>query len=1094
MNLFCSYAYLIFPLTMIITFTACEQKKADNSFSVGVVDCGLGTSQEMNRSAYLKLTTNEPNKAFDPNSLTAAIVSPNENKALALTEKGCIQKPELPEGASLVLFGTISGRAYGAVTRSLKGTSIELNDLTDDYLNLSCPKNVIYGASESRSFKHGIELSVPSGQFYYGIETRLTGGDDLTLTTEPIRTTFDSRVTELDIDLTNLPDGTYTLTTQRINILNPKQRLDALECQVIIDTTEPELDILDVDLDGSNALTPFQSVSLVISDANPGEAFYCIRERNSAPGSCDFQKVTGPITMPESGYFTLDFYSVDRSKNKSQIKSANLRIYDEQKLNDLEFSFLDGLSRIDRNQKLNGMTRILDAEIRRRNMPTQEEQEAQKLNSFFAMLKSSGSDPELFSRDYFNQNVSIVEEIAAYIPEAQAIELLNLSNKSTIARYEFAPELFEVKNIAISQDRTMLVAEVLKLDSSNFGACIFQLNTNLILDRCFYHEEGIASSLMIAPDNTRFALGLNFQDSLLVGTIEQESFFLVEDVKATLPISFSQDSSKLLLTALDLKTIYSIDANNGEKTLVQESRTPESIDFQEFALFAANGNVIKIDQEISLIDQDLSIVFQTDTEDLKPEFVKLSSDRSLLYVLDDGSTLKIYSIADANVSLFREIPDISRFSQLHTFEQNGQFAIADSRRISVYDLFVKNLIPIRVIDINEDNDSFFRGFDSFSSQSGYLLTSTSSDKKHKFWDLNALFVPYVTAYETDWNDEPTGINIQSLSLVPHSDRLIIRGEFNVSVFGPGNQSFSTDSIFLLSDVSGSKTKPWIATAGAEDDYEASIWDYERQTKLFSIPHDDVVERVFFQDDLSETDLITVTPQTINWWTFNEDGATLDRSMEHNHFGFHKILNLQGQEFLFASGQVWAEGSSGAFDESLCQIENAGQFKEHKAANKITVNNLGGEVLIFDTQDYSCRTYKFDLNAGNFLAGVAVTEQGEILVAGSNQGYLELFDSEGKPLRTYKNDSKKFKIAYDSRNRVFYTGNEFGNISVWDLNSEEKLGQIKHDQTSQVDFLQITDDGQYLISSSTQNNNTRKWKLNFEELFRDLCDFNPDCEF
>lgn len=188
----------------------------------------------------------------------------------------------------------------------------------------------------------------------------------------------------------DLPDGSYKISMTVHNLLRDQTSAEG-SCQVKFDSQLPQQSLAlsrnrETQRGAFASVIPGSDIKIESQDASPTKTFVCMQELPdidapalgvAAPelGSCEWQSIPGRISAPASGYWRLQFKSVDAAGNESEISTQDIYSYNQQAI-DLILELAKG---IDSHMKgdgdpLEGVYNALKVENLRRSLKTRYEE------------------------------------------------------------------------------------------------------------------------------------------------------------------------------------------------------------------------------------------------------------------------------------------------------------------------------------------------------------------------------------------------------------------------------------------------------------------------------------------------------------------------------------------------------------------------------------------------------------------------------------------------------------------------------------------------------------------------------------------------
>ena len=126
-----------------------------------------------------------------------------------------------------------------------------------------------------------------------------------------------------------------------------------------------------------------------------------------------------------------------------------------------------------------------------------------------------------------------------------------------------------------------------------------------------------------------------------------------------------------------------------------------------------------------------------------------------------------------------------------------------------------------------------------------------------------------------------------------------------------------------------------------------------------------------------------------------------------------------------------------------------------------------------------------LEGGGWVSSVAFSPDGRLLVSGSNDGTIRLWDvTAGKELRRLEGQGKAvFSVAFSPDGRLLASASEDPTIRLWDVDTGIELRRLKGHESVVVSVI-FSPDGRFLASGSADLT-VRLWDVSLGEELRRL---------
>jgi WD40 repeat protein len=142
---------------------------------------------------------------------------------------------------------------------------------------------------------------------------------------------------------------------------------------------------------------------------------------------------------------------------------------------------------------------------------------------------------------------------------------------------------------------------------------------------------------------------------------------------------------------------------------------------------------------------------------------------------------------------------------------------------------------------------------------------------------------------------------------------------------------------------------------------------------------------------------------------------------------------------------------------------------------------GGNAEVTELVDAALRQVVYGNNEFNRLAGhrgsvltVAISPDGQLIVTGSNDRTVKIWQRDGTLLRTLKHQGTVHRVAFSSDGRSIVAGCLDGTVQLWDI--EGRLLQLIRAHKAPVWGIALSPDGQ-MIASASGDRTVKLWRLN-----------------
>ena len=159
----------------------------------------------------------------------------------------------------------------------------------------------------------------------------------------------------------------------------------------------------------------------------------------------------------------------------------------------------------------------------------------------------------------------------------------------------------------------------------------------------------------------------------------------------------------------------------------------------------------------------------------------------------------------------------------------------------------------------------------------------------------------------------------------------------------------------------------------------------------------------------------------------------------------------------------------------------------------------GTVRLWDKSGKQIRQLVANGNKDNeSFSAIAVSRDGQKIIAGQRNGKVYLWDKSGKQLKTWVAHGSDVKaIAFSQDGQTLATAGDDGLARVWTITGS-KLGELKHPQIKKMLGVSLSPDGKF-VATASDDNRARIWTLTGQEVRRleghlgwvTVVNFSPD---
>ncbi|MEG3974940.1 hypothetical protein QT970_10005 [Microcoleus sp. herbarium8] len=227
--------------------------------------------------------------------------------------------------------------------------------------------------------------------------------------------------------------------------------------------------------------------------------------------------------------------------------------------------------------------------------------------------------------------------------------------------------------------------------------------------------------------------------------------------------------------------------------------------------------------------------------------------------------------------------------------------------------------------------------------------------------------------------------------------------------------------------------------------------------------DDIHEQNYFEAGQGEVKSAVFLPGDKGFITAGEGKENKEDTLQMWNFAGKKEVSLQGHEGGLLSG-VNAVSVGGNAQNPV--IASAGE---------------DGTVRLWDK---SGRQTKQLVAEGESFSAIAVSLDGQKIIAGQRNGTVYLWDKSGKQLlKTWAaHGSYITTISFSKDGQTLATaGGEDGLARIWTVTGN-KLGELKHPQIKKMLGVSLSPDGQF-VATASDDNRARIWTVNGQEVRR-----------
>ncbi|SMF28907.1 WD40 repeat domain-containing protein [Pseudobacteriovorax antillogorgiicola] len=341
--------------------------------------------------SYVKVSSADDTS---PISLSAYVINQKGKfEPAKVTEKSCVEFSD----SDTALIVADNNREFGA-TVNLENTDqtfleLSLKDFRGKPPVLACPTQTAARAFTTKDF-----FKVADTYGLVGLKVDISADSP----EQVFEVLLDENTREEGYTLNSagpfqLQEGQYKLRLKALNLFKDGL-LEEIECNVIVDQVSPKIEIVDpgssYDLqNGFQVAVDQANLEIEVSDENPYRIFYCIQEllESESPGgseNCIFQESSKQtIQIDSPGYKQLFTFAMDRAGNKSEIREQRILVIDQKEVEFIQQLALLGSEQAKKPKTyMEGVRKILEAEMRRKTLASQLERDLAENHSKLAMM------------------------------------------------------------------------------------------------------------------------------------------------------------------------------------------------------------------------------------------------------------------------------------------------------------------------------------------------------------------------------------------------------------------------------------------------------------------------------------------------------------------------------------------------------------------------------------------------------------------------------------------------------------------------------------------------------------------------------------
>ncbi|WP_026734978.1 AAA-like domain-containing protein [Fischerella sp. PCC 9605] len=155
--------------------------------------------------------------------------------------------------------------------------------------------------------------------------------------------------------------------------------------------------------------------------------------------------------------------------------------------------------------------------------------------------------------------------------------------------------------------------------------------------------------------------------------------------------------------------------------------------------------------------------------------------------------------------------------------------------------------------------------------------------------------------------------------------------------------------------------------------------------------------------------------------------------------------------------------------SLTQISEQNQLRGHKAGIKTVIFSPDGELIVSGSDDGTIKLWQRDgtliktlSNVSNVFS-VRFSPDGKILASGSNDGTIKLWQRDGKLLKTLTRNDSIYTFNFSPEAEILASGGRDGKIKLWSSNG--KLIQTINGHIGSIYSISFSPNGEMIASGS-----------------------------
>ncbi|MCC3573341.1 MAG: PD40 domain-containing protein [Microcoleus sp. PH2017_40_RAT_O_B] len=229
--------------------------------------------------------------------------------------------------------------------------------------------------------------------------------------------------------------------------------------------------------------------------------------------------------------------------------------------------------------------------------------------------------------------------------------------------------------------------------------------------------------------------------------------------------------------------------------------------------------------------------------------------------------------------------------------------------------------------------------------------------------------------------------------------------------------------------------------------------------------DDIHEQNYFEAGQGEVKGAVFLPGDKGFITAGEGKENKEDTLQ--------MWNLAGKK------EVSLKGHEGGFESGVNTVSVGGNAQNPVIASA----GEDGTVRLWDKSGKQIKQLLANGKQNNeSFSAIAVSPDGQKIIAGKGNGTVYLWDKSGKQLKTWAaHGNKVTAISFSKNGQTLATAGNDGLARIWTITGN-KLGELKHPQIKKMLGVSLSPDGQF-VATASDDNRARIWTVNGQEVRR-----------